>query len=101
METWAACELENNTASIISCGGGIIKKEENYYFIAPNSFIVFLNRDITKLPVEGRPLSLANPLEYLYRDRLPLYRGWCDAEVCMDDLSPEETAEKILELFGK
>ncbi|MBR5229743.1 MAG: hypothetical protein IKW01_02710, partial [Firmicutes bacterium] len=55
LETWAACELENNTASIISCGGGIIKKEENYYFIAPNSFIVFLNRDITKLPVEGRP----------------------------------------------
>ena len=100
VESWAAYELTHCTGSVISCGGGIIKKEENYYLLAENSFIVFLNRDITKLAVEGRPLSLANPLEYLYRERLPLYRSWCDVEICMDNLTPEETAEKILEAFG-
>ncbi|MBR3706682.1 MAG: hypothetical protein IKM19_06905 [Firmicutes bacterium] len=101
LETWAACELEHNTGSVISCGGGIIKKEENYYFLAPNSFIVFLNRDITQLPVDGRPLSIANPLERLYKDRLPLYRSWCDAEILMDGKTPEEVAEEILELFSE
>ena len=99
LETWACCELEHNVASIISCGGGIIKREENYYFLAPNSFIVFLNRDITKLPVEGRPLSLSVPMERLYKDRLPLYRSWCDAEINIDDMTPEETADQILKLF--
>jgi len=101
LETWAACELEHNNGSVISCGGGIIKREENYYFLAPNSFIVFLNRDITQLPVDGRPLSIANPLERLYKERLPLYRSWCDAEVCLDGKTPEETAEEILELFSE
>jgi len=101
LETWAACELEHNTGSVISCGGGIIKKEENYYFLAPNSFIVLLNRDITQLPVDGRPLSIANPLERLYKDRLPLYRSWCDAEIIMDGKTPEEVAEEILELFSE
>lgn len=99
LETWAACELEHNTGSVISCGGGIIKREENYYFLAPNSFIVFLNRDISQLPVDGRPLSIANPLERLYKERLPLYRSWCDAEILMDGKTPEEVAEEILVLF--
>ncbi|MBQ4650329.1 MAG: shikimate kinase [Firmicutes bacterium] len=101
LETWASCELEHNVASVISCGGGIIKREENYYFLAPNSFIVFLNRDITKLPLEGRPLSLSVPMERLYKERLPLYRSWCDAEIAIDDLSPEETADEILRLFAE
>ena len=99
LETWACCELEHNVASIISCGGGIIKREENYYFLAENSYIVFINRDITKLPVEGRPLSLSVPMERLYKDRLPLYRSWCDAEVNVDNMTPEETAEMIIQLF--
>lgn len=99
LETWASCELEHNTSSIISCGGGIIKREENYYFLAPNSFIVFLSRDISQLPVDGRPLSIANPIERLYKERLPLYRSWCDAEVSLDGKTPEEAAEEILKLF--
>lgn len=99
LETWASCELEHNTGSVISCGGGIIKREENYYFLAPNSFIVFLNREITGLPVEGRPISMSTPMERLYKERLPLYRSWCDAEVCLDGKTPEEVAEEILVLF--
>lgn len=99
LERAAASELSQKTGVIISAGGGIITREENYYALAENSFIVFLNRDLTLLPIEGRPLSQSQPLERLYQARLPLYRSWCDAEVDMNGLTPEETAEKIMEVF--
>ena len=99
LESAAASELSQKTGVIISAGGGIITREENYYALAENSFIVFLNRDLTLLPIEGRPLSQSQPLERLYQARLPLYRSWCDAEVDMNGLTPEETAEKIMEVF--
>lgn len=99
LESAAASELSQKTGVIISGGGGIITREENYYALAENSFIVFLNRDLTLLPIEGRPLSQSQPLERLYQARLPLYRSWCDAEVDMNGLTPEETAGKIMEVF--
>lgn len=99
LESAAASELSQKTGVIISGGGGIITREENYYALAENSFIVFLNRDLSLLPTEGRPLSQSQPLERLYQMRLPLYRSWCDAEVDMNGLTPEETAERILEIF--
>ena len=99
LESAAASELSQKTGVIISGGGGIITGEENYYALAENSFIVFLNRDLSLLPTEGRPLSQSQPLERLYHMRLPLYRSWCDAEVDMNGLTPEETADKILNIF--
>ena len=99
LESAAAAELSQKTGVIISAGGGIITREENYYSLAENSFIVFLNRDLSLLPTEGRPLSQSQPLERLYQMRLPLYRSWCDVEVDMNGLIPEEVAEKILEVF--
>ena len=99
LESAAVWELSDRTGIIISAGGGIITREENYYALAKNSFIVFLNRGTEGLPVEGRPVSQSQPLERLYQMRLPLYRSWCDAEVDMNGLTPEETAEKILAIF--
>lgn len=99
LESDAVWELSEKTGVVISAGGGVITREENYYPLAQSSFIVFLNRGIDGLPLEGRPLSQSQPLERLYQARLPLYRSWCDAEVDMKDLTPEETAEKILSIF--
>lgn len=99
LESAAVWELSDRTGIIISAGGGIITREENYYALAKNSFIVFLNRGTEGLSAEGRPLSQSQPLERLYQMRLPLYRSWCDAEVDMNGLTPEETAEKILAIF--
>lgn len=99
LESAAVWELSDRTGIIISAGGGIITREENYYALAKNSFIVFLNRGTEGLSAEGRPLSQSQPLERLYQMRLPLYRSWCDAEVDMNGLTPEQTAEKILAIF--
>ena len=99
LESAAVWELSDRTGIIISAGGGIITREENYYALAKNSFIVFLNRGTEGLSVEGSAFCQSQPLERLYQMRLPLYRSWCDAEVDMNGLTPEETAEKILAIF--
>ena len=96
LESAAASELSQKTGIVISAGGGIITREENYYALAENSFIVFLSRDLSLLPTKGRPISQSQPLERLYQLRLPLYRSWCDVEVDMNGMTPEKTAEIIL-----
>ncbi len=100
-ESEAAGELSKVTGAVIACGGGVVNREENYYTLAENGHIVFLNRDISLLPTDGRPVSQAVPLERLYRIRLPLYRSWCDDEIEITGNSPEETAAHIMDMLQK
>ena len=100
-ESEAARELSKVTGAVIACGGGVVNREENYYTLAENGHIVFLNRDISLLPTDGRPVSQAVPLERLYRIRLPLYRSWCDDEIEITGNSPEETAAHIMNMLQK
>ena len=100
-ESEAARELSKVTGAVIACGGGVVNREENYYTLAENGHIVFLNRDISLLPTDGRPVSQAVPPERLYRIRLPLYRSWCDDEIEITGNSPEETAAHIMDMGFK
>ena len=100
-ESEAARELSKVTGAVIACGGGVVNREENYYTLAENGHIVFLNRDISLLPTDGRPVSQAVPPERLYRIRLPLYRSWCDDEIEITGNSPEETAAHIIDMLQK
>ena len=95
IESAVASEIGQNTGAVISTGGGIINREENYYSLAENGRFVFLDRDVTDLPVDGRPVSQAVGVERLYEMRLPLYRGWADQEIDVNDLSIDEVVEKI------
>ena len=95
IEMEAVDTLKHETGMIIACGGGVVTREENYYSLAENGRLVFINRDLDVLPVDGRPLSQSNPLERLYAQRLPLYRSWCDMEVENNGKTLEETAEEI------
>ena len=79
---------------IISTGGGVVTREENYAPLHQNGKIVFIHRSLNSLATADRPLS--KNLEELYEKRLPLYRAFCDAEVS-NDSTPVECAEKILE----
>ncbi len=95
-EHFAACEAGKRSSLVIATGGGIIKREENYIPLSQNSKIVFLDRDINTLPVDGRPLSQANPLEKLYEERLPLYIKFSDAKAqCEPEV--EKTVQNILD----
>ena len=95
METEAVESLKQETGIVIACGGGVVTREENYYSLAENGRLIFLNRDISLLPTDGRPLSQSTPLARMYAHRLPLYRSWCDMEVENSGKTPEETAAEI------
>ena len=99
LEQKIVLSLANVTGAVIACGGGVVTREENYYALAENGRLIFLNRDLTMLPTDGRPISQAVPLARLYRMRLPLYRSWCDAELTITGMQPDEAARHIIDML--
>lgn len=91
----ALCDTAKRSGLVIAAGGGAVTRPENLDPMRQNSLVVWLRRDLDKLPTEGRPLSQAHPLEELYRRREPLYRAAADL-VVDNDGTVEETAAKIL-----
>ena len=98
-ESEVIAELSKVTGAVIACGGGVVTREENYYALAENGRILFLDRDIASLSAEGRPISQAVPAETLYRRRLPLYTGWADDRVEIQNEAPEETVSRIINML--
>ncbi len=88
------------SGKIIATGGGIVTRPENYYPVRQNSVTVFINRDISVLPRDGRPLSKKNDLSEMLKIRLPLYRRFCDFEVDGNG-TVNEVAERIEEVLKK
>ncbi|MBR1810879.1 MAG: shikimate kinase [Clostridia bacterium] len=81
VETAVLAEVSKLSGKIISTGGGVVTRQENYALLHQNSTIVFLSRDLSLLPISGRPLSCQNGVEALAEKRLPLYNAWCDYAV--------------------
>jgi shikimate dehydrogenase len=88
------------SAHIISTGGGVITRKENYSPLHQNGKIVFIHRALNSLATEDRPLSRQQKLAQMYETRLPMYRDFCDLEVT-NDSTPEACASAILEKLGK
>lgn len=84
LETQVLAELGKQSGLIISTGGGCVTREENYPLLHQNGTIFCLNRDIYKLPTDGRPLSQAGHLEEMYRIRKPLYDRFADYQINND-----------------
>lgn len=94
LEHRVLCQVSKESGLVISTGGGVVTRPENWNPMRQNSTIIFLRRDVALLPIEGRPISLAGDLTELYRRRLPLYEGVADLMV--DNDTVEGTAEKII-----
>lgn len=84
---------------VIATGGGSVLREDNREVMRMNSTVVYIRRDLDKLPSAGRPLSLANPLEELYRRRAPLYEKLAELTV-ENGSSARETADEIIRRLG-
>jgi len=96
IEKISVAEAGKTTASVIATGGGVILDERNIDALRQNGVIIFLERDINKLEIVGRPLSFGeNAIQKLYEYRLPLYKKYADFIIDCND-SIDETAEKIL-----
>ena len=88
-------EIGKRSGIVISTGGGCVTKMENYPSLHQNGLIIRLTRDLSKLPREGRPLSMNADLEQMASIRNPMYERFADVTVSNDG-SPEETVRTIL-----
>lgn len=95
-ETKALTELGKQSGLVIATGGGCVTKKRNYPLLHQNGYLVWLERDCSVLPTDGRPLSQANDLGKMYAARKPLYEAFADIRV-ENAGTPAETVQKILD----
>ena len=98
-ETEAVKKAGMMSGAVIATGGGVVTRECNYPPLSQNGKIVFIHRDLDKLPTAGRPISRSNPLEELYAKRLPLYKTFADVEADNNG-AVEDTVKTILKTLG-
>lgn len=96
LEAEVVQELGKSTGAVIATGGGIVTVPQNYMYLRQNGILVWLQRPLDMLPIEGRPLSQQQSVASLYSQRESLYRSW--SELCISNTgSIEDTANTILE----
>lgn len=96
LEAQVLSSLGKKTGVVISTGGGCVTRPENYAALHQNGRIIWLQRDISLLPTDGRPLSQNAELSELYRVRAPLYESFVD--MCINnDGTAMEAVRKIKE----
>ena len=95
LETEILAELGKESGLVIATGGGCVTQERNYPLLHQNGTIVWLQRDIAQLPVDGRPLSQSTDLAQMYRMRKPLYARFADRTI-VNNGEASAMAEKIL-----
>lgn len=91
-------EAGKKTGCVISTGGGVVTRMENYEPLIQNGRIYFIERDLQKLSTGGRPLSKdMDAVNRLWENRKDLYEFFLDKSV--NNTVINETAESILEDF--
>ena len=97
-ETRVLARLGKESGQVIATGGGCVTREENRPLLSQNGRIFWLQRDISLLSKEGRPLSQRTAPEEMYRIREPLYRSFADYSV-ENSGTPAQTADAIAAIW--
>ena len=95
LETEVLSQVCKESNLIIATGGGCVTRPENYPILHQNGQIVWIQRDISTLPTEGRPLSQLQRLEEMYQFRMPLYKSFADV-VIENNTSAEDAVNQII-----
>lgn len=99
LERELAERIGKERGQIISTGGGIVLHPENVRNLSQNGTLIFLDRPISLLARNGRPLSASTEaIEKMARDRMALYKGASDYIISMDE-SPEINLEKLMKII--
>jgi len=101
LETRAIMKAGSLSGVIIATGGGCVLYQRNYPHLRQNGRIYRLIRDLSRLPLYGRPLSTSyERLKEMEREREPYY--WMLADISVDNNGENQHAlETILRDFGK
>ena len=97
-ETALLEKLGRESGLVIATGGGCVTRPENYPLLHQNGALIFLERELSKLPKKGRPLSQRGRLEDLYTIRLPMYRRFADC-IVPNTGEPEAVAKAVEEAY--
>ncbi|MBR5534962.1 MAG: shikimate kinase [Ruminiclostridium sp.] len=97
-ETEVLAQLGKMSGLVISTGGGAVTRWENYAHLHQNGTMIFLERELSKIPKKGRPLSLRGNLQDMYTIRLPMYRRFADI-IVQNDGDPAEVARNVEEAY--
>ncbi len=97
-ETQVLEALGKQSGLVIATGGGCVTREENYPLLHQNGTILWLQRALSELPTDGRPLSQAGDLQQMYAIREPMYRRFADA-VISNSGSVLDAVHSILEVL--
>lgn len=99
LERETALRLGKEKSQVIATGGGVVLRPENMKALSQNGRVVFLQRPVEELAMDGRPLSKdLNTLKSMYETRFPLYNKYsqltlhCEREI-------EQSAAKLLSLL--
>ena len=94
-ETQALEDLGKQSGLILATGGGCITRDRNYPLLHQNGQIFWLQREIDRLPTDGRPLSQSSKLTDMYTIRKPLYEAFCD-HIIDNNADIETTVDAII-----
>ena len=78
MECEIAAEFLPKSGLVISCGGGIVTRDVNKFYVRCNSNVFYLERPLTALTDKNRPISQLHGVEKIYSPRKDKYETWCD-----------------------
>ena len=98
-ETQVLSEFGKRSSLVIATGGGCVTRPENYRHLHQNGVLFWLQREISQLPTNGRPLSASGRLEEMYAIRKPKYQAFSDFEVQNTD--PKAAANEIINIMGE
>lgn len=100
-ESALAAEFGKKTGQVLATGGGVILRDENRIHLRMNGAVIFLERALDALPIEGRPISqAAASLSELYRERLPRYLAAGDQRIANDRDVPG-VVERIIQWLNQ
>ena len=99
IESEVIAQLGKESGLVIATGGGCVTRQENYPHLHQNGTILWLQRDLAKLPTQGRPLSQTGSLEKMFAVRKPLYAAFSDFAI-PNEGTAESVAESILTVLS-
>lgn len=100
LETEVAGKLGKEKGQVIATGGGVILRPENMKALSQNGRVVFIQRPLEVLAMDGRPLSKdLDTLKSMYETRFPLYNKYGQLTFNAEG-SIEENINALTSLLG-
>ena len=96
VETEVLSDLGRQSGLVLATGGGCVTRQENYPLLHQNGKIIWVRRDLDRLPTSGRPVSQRDGVQAIYDARKPLYERFADM-IVENNGTVEETVLQMMQ----